>query len=77
MPEVRDKRRKTDLDLFVLALVDSGVATPYALQMTAGLSPGATIPVLQRLTEAGLGARASPDLAGELITEQRRPAKNS
>jgi DNA-binding PadR family transcriptional regulator len=54
MPEVRDKRRRTDLDQFILALVDSGVATPYALQMKAGLSPGASIPALQRLTESGL-----------------------
>jgi DNA-binding PadR family transcriptional regulator len=69
MPEVRDKRRKADLDLFVLALVDSGVATPYALQMTAGLSPGASIPALQRLTEAGLVRQGKPGSRGR--TEHR------
>lgn len=69
MPEVRDRRRKTDLDLFVLALVDCGVATPYALQMSAGLSPGATIPVLQRLMEAGLVRQGKPGSRGR--TEHR------
>jgi hypothetical protein len=43
-----------DLDLFVLALVDSGVSTPYELKTAAGLSPGATIPVLRRLLESHL-----------------------
>jgi DNA-binding PadR family transcriptional regulator len=53
MSETRDKRRKTDLDLFVLALIDGGVSTPYELQKAAGLSQGATIPSLQRLLDAG------------------------
>jgi hypothetical protein len=43
MSETRDKRRRTDLDLFVLALIDGGVSTPYELQKEAGLSQGATI----------------------------------
>ena len=53
MSETRDRRRRTDLDLFVLALIDSGVSTPYELQKMAGLSPGATIPALERLSEKG------------------------
>jgi DNA-binding PadR family transcriptional regulator len=52
MSQTHDKRRRTDLDLFVLALIDSGVSTPYELQKAAGLSQGATIPALQRLLEA-------------------------
>jgi DNA-binding PadR family transcriptional regulator len=52
MSETPDKRRRTDLDLFVLALIDGGVSTPYELQKSAGLSQGATIPALQRLLEA-------------------------
>jgi len=44
-----DKRRRSDLDLFVLALVADGVSTPYRMQVDAGLSPGATIPALRRL----------------------------
>jgi DNA-binding PadR family transcriptional regulator len=52
MPDTRDNRRKTDLDLFVLALIDSGVSTPYEFQKAAGLSQGATIPTLQRLLDA-------------------------
>jgi hypothetical protein len=39
----RDKRRRTDLYLFGLALIDRGVSTPYELQKAAGLSQGATI----------------------------------
>jgi len=67
MPETRDKRRRTDLDLFVLALIDSGISTPYEFQKAGGLSPGATIPTLQRLLEAGFvrqgksGARGRTD----------------
>jgi DNA-binding PadR family transcriptional regulator len=54
MSETADKRRRTDLDLFVLALIDGAVSTPYELQKAAGLSQGATIPALQRLLEARL-----------------------
>jgi DNA-binding PadR family transcriptional regulator len=58
--ERRDRRRRTDLDLFVLALIADGVATAYELQTSAGLSQGATIPVLQRLLDAGFIERAEP-----------------
>ena len=64
MSETRDKRRRTDLDLFVLALVDGGVSTPYELQKTAGLSQGATIPALQRLLEARLVRQGKPGARG-------------
>jgi DNA-binding PadR family transcriptional regulator len=62
VPALRDKRRRTDLDLFVLALVDSGVSTPYELQRSAGLSQGATVPVLRRLVDRGflLAGKAGP-----------------
>jgi DNA-binding PadR family transcriptional regulator len=60
MSEIRDKRRRTDLDLFVLALIDSGISTPYELQKEAGLSPGATIPTLQRLLEGGYVSQGKP-----------------
>src|SRR5579863_8988063 len=52
VPELRDKRRRSDLDVFVLALVNGGVSTPYELKTAAGLSPGATIPALARLMKA-------------------------
>ncbi len=64
MPESRDKRRKTDLDLFVLALIRSGISTPYALQQEAGLSPGATIPAIQRMLEAGFVRQGKPGPRG-------------
>jgi DNA-binding PadR family transcriptional regulator len=64
MSETRDKRRRTDLDLFVLALIDSGVSTPYELQKAAGLSQGATIPALQRLLDARLVRQGKPGARG-------------
>lgn len=59
MSETHDKRRRADLDLFVLALID-GVSTPYEFQSKAGLSPGATIPALLRLREAGYVRQGKP-----------------
>jgi hypothetical protein len=64
MSQTRDKRRRTDLDLFILALIDSGVSTPYEFQMAAGLSQGATIPALQRLLEARLVGQGKPGSRG-------------
>lgn len=64
MSEIRDKRRRSDLDLFVLALIDSGVSTPYELKTTAGLSPGATIPALRRLLDEELVVQGKPGPRG-------------
>lgn len=64
MSETPDKRRRTDLDLFVLALVDSGVATPYELQKTARISQGASVPALQRLLAAGFIRQGKPGPRG-------------
>jgi DNA-binding PadR family transcriptional regulator len=64
MSETPDKRRRTDLDLFVLALIDGGVSTPYELQKTAGLSQGATNPALQRLLAARLVRQGKPGARG-------------
>lgn len=49
----RDQRSKLDLELFVLSLIQRGITTPYRLQVSVGLSAGATIPVLNRLKENG------------------------
>ena len=48
------KVRAADLDLFLLALVRSGLATPYDLMSKAGLSVGSTGAVLRRLENDGL-----------------------
>jgi DNA-binding PadR family transcriptional regulator len=69
VPETRDKRRRSDLDLFVLALIESGLATAYDLQIGAGLSPGATIPALRRLVSGGWASPAKPGPRGR--TEHR------
>jgi DNA-binding PadR family transcriptional regulator len=55
-----DHRRRSDLDLFVVALIDGGVSTPYQLQKEAGLSQGATIPALKRLLEARFVRQGNP-----------------
>lgn len=59
MSQTRDRRRRADLDLFVLALIESGISTPYEFQRAASLSQGATIPALQRLLESRLIRRAT------------------
>jgi DNA-binding PadR family transcriptional regulator len=48
-----DKRSRKDLELFLLALVSRGIVTPYDLKMSAAISPGASIPALNRLETAG------------------------
>ena len=56
---------RTNLELFVLAMVQQGLATPYELKTKAGLSLGSTVPVLARLEKNALvkaseeGARRS------------------
>jgi len=64
MSETRDKRRRTDLDAFVLALIDSGISTPYELQKMASLSQGATIPALERLLEGGFVSQGKAGVRG-------------
>lgn len=64
MSQTRDKRRRTDLDLFVLALIESGLSSPYEFQKAASLSPGATIPALQRLLESELVRQGKPGPRG-------------
>jgi DNA-binding PadR family transcriptional regulator len=49
----KDKRARMDLELFVLALASRGLATPYDLKASASISPGASIPVLNRLESGG------------------------
>lgn len=66
MSITRDKRCRTDLDLFVLALIDGGVATPYELRQHAGLSPGATIPALERLLQSGMVRQGKPGSRGRV-----------
>jgi DNA-binding PadR family transcriptional regulator len=43
----------SSLDVFLLALVDSGVATVYSMREQAGISVGASRPALQRLKKLG------------------------
>ena len=48
-----DRRSRKDLEAFLLALIRHGLQTPYDLMMSAGISPGASIPALGRLESAG------------------------
>ena len=77
MSDTPDKRRRTDLDLFVLALIDGGVSTPYELQKSAGLSQGATIPTLKRLLEARLVRQGKPGVRGRTDYKVTSAGKNS
>jgi DNA-binding PadR family transcriptional regulator len=45
---------RTSLELFVLAMVQQGLGTPYELKTKAGLSLGSTVPVLARLAKDSL-----------------------
>lgn len=65
-PAHRDKRSKLDLELFVLALVQREINTPYHLRETVGLSPGATIPVLKRLQQAAYLRPGKPGARGRI-----------
>jgi DNA-binding PadR family transcriptional regulator len=55
----------TSLELFILAMVQQGLTTPYELKTRASLSLGSTVPALFRLEKSGLvkaseaGARRS------------------
>jgi DNA-binding PadR family transcriptional regulator len=51
------------LDVFVLSLLDRGCNTPYELQRHAGLSQGAAIPALRRLSRANLIRKAEEESA--------------
>jgi DNA-binding PadR family transcriptional regulator len=62
----RDKRSKRDLELFVLALLECNVNTPYELLAAAGLSPGATLPALRRLEESGYVQKGKPGSRGRV-----------
>jgi DNA-binding PadR family transcriptional regulator len=80
MSQSHDKRRRSDLDLFVLALIECGVSTPYDLKMAARLSPGATIPVLARLLEAGFIVQSKPGTRGrtahKITAAGRKPLRS-
>jgi hypothetical protein len=44
-----DQRVKHNLDLFLPALIESGITTPYRMRMAAGISRGASLQSLKRL----------------------------
>lgn len=53
-PNTRDDRRsRKDLEVFLLGLITRGLKTPYDFMMSAGISPGGSIPALGRLESAG------------------------
>lgn len=71
----KDKRSKLDLELFLIALIKREINTPYLLHASAGLSPGATIPVLKRLNAGGFVRRGRPGVRKR--TEYKVTAKGS
>lgn len=45
------------LDIFLLSMLDRGAQSPYELQRMAGVSLGASVPSLRRLTASKLVTR--------------------
>ncbi len=48
------QKKRTNLEVLILALVQRGLETTYDLHMRAEISVGATLPALARLEKAGL-----------------------
>ena len=48
---------KSSLELFLLALIDSGLSTPYEFHSQAGISVGASLPALRSLLRQRLVSR--------------------
>lgn len=55
---------RSNLELFVLALVQRGLGTPYDFRLKAGLSVGSTSPALKRLEDDGLITGSDPGARG-------------
>lgn len=71
----QDNRARGDLQAFVIAMIDRGLKTPYELKAKAGLSPGATLPVLSRLGADGYVKRGKTGARGKteyLVTSAGR-----
>jgi DNA-binding PadR family transcriptional regulator len=45
---------RSNLETFLLALIEAGVRTPYDMMSKAGVSLGSSLPALNRLSKAGL-----------------------
>ena len=48
---------ESSLELFLLALIDSGLSTPYEFHSQAGISVGASLPALKSLLRQKLVSR--------------------
>ena len=77
MSETSDGRRRADLELFVLALIESGVSTPYEFQKFAGISQGASIPVLRRLIGGGLVRPKKAGARGRIAHQITPPGRKT
>ena len=56
----------SSLDVFLLALIDSGVTTSYDMREQAGISVGASRPALQRLERQGLAEQGKAEARNKL-----------
>jgi DNA-binding PadR family transcriptional regulator len=63
-PKSKDKRTRLDLDLFIMAMIERGVNTPYTLMTIGSLSQGATVPALARLESDGYVKRGDEKARG-------------
>lgn len=60
------ERLLSSLDVFLLALIDSGVTTSYDMREQAGISVGASRPALQRLQRQGLVEQGKAEARNKL-----------
>ena len=74
MSETRDKRRRTDLDLFVLALIADGISTPYELQKWRGFPRAQRFRQFNDWLRQASSARAGPVLEAAPTTKSPRLA---
>jgi DNA-binding PadR family transcriptional regulator len=71
-------RLLSSLDVFLLALINSGVTTVYAIREQAGISVGASRPALQRLKKLGLVEEGEVEARNKIafrLTRRGRRAK--
>jgi len=57
----------SSLDVFLLALIDSGVATAYAMREQAGISVGASRPSLLRLQNLGFVEKGKAEARNKVV----------
>jgi DNA-binding PadR family transcriptional regulator len=67
----------TTLEVFLLALIEQGLDTPYRLKQAAGISVGAALPALNRLTDRKFLHRAEVEARNKQEFALTAPGKRA